>query len=107
MALGTFNNTAATTGWASNGPFVNFFIPAGGLKTPLGMVSDSMLRSPATALVGTLAIRMLAVDTADTNMLDLVIDGGDGGGAGTLRFTVSGVTHLADIQYLVPIAAKC
>jgi len=105
-ATGTFNATA-TTNWSGNGPFVNFFVPAGSLKTPIGMVSDSMVRSPATALVGTLAIRMLAVDTADTNMLDLVIDGAVDGTAGTLRFTVNVGTHLADIQYLVPIAAKC
>lgn len=104
---GTFNATAVTTGWGSNGPFVNFYIPAGGLRTPLGMISDSMVRSPATALVGTLAIRMLAVDTADANMLDLIIDGVVDGTTGTLRFTVNGTTHRADLQYLVPIAAKC
>jgi len=106
-ATGTFNSTAVTTGWGGNGPFVNFFIPVGGLKTPLGMVSDSMVRTPGTAAVGTLAIRMLAVDTADTNLLDFVVDGGDGASAGTVRFTVVAATHRADIQYLVPIAAKC
>lgn len=105
---GTYNSTATTT-WSGNGPFVNFYIPAGGMKTPLGMVSDSMLRSLPNTSAGTLAIRMIAVDTADTNLLDLVIDGGDGGLAGTLRFTLtgSGATRFADIQYLVPIAAKC
>jgi prepilin-type N-terminal cleavage/methylation domain-containing protein len=106
-ATGAFNVTAVTTGWTSNGPFVNFYIPPGGLKTPLGMVSDSMVRTPVTAIPGTLAIRMLAVDTADASLLDLVVDGAVDGTAGTLRFTINGVTHLADISYLVPIGGKC
>jgi prepilin-type N-terminal cleavage/methylation domain-containing protein len=104
---GAFNATAVTTGWTSNGPFVNFYIPPGGLKTPLGMVSDSMVRTPSTAIPGTLAIRMLAVDTADASLLDLVVDGAVDGAHGTLLFTINGVTHLADISYLVPIGGKC
>jgi prepilin-type N-terminal cleavage/methylation domain-containing protein len=107
IAAGTFNATAVTTGWTSNGPFVNFYIPPGGLKTPLGMVSDSMVRTPSTAIPGTLAIRMLAVDTADASLLDLVVDGAVDGAHGTLLFTINGVTHLADISYLVPIGGKC
>lgn len=103
-STGTFNATA-TANWASNGPFVNFYVPAGGLQTPIGIVSDSMVRSPATATAGTLSLRILAADTADANMLDLTVDGGDGPTAGTVRYSVSAAR--ADISYLLPIGAKC
>lgn len=105
-AIGFFN-AHAVSDWSTNGPFLNFFVPVGGIHTPMGIVADSLVRAPLSATAGLLFIRMMAVDTADANMLDLVIDGGDGGIAGTLRFTVNGVTHVADIQYLVPVGAKC
>ena len=38
-------------------PFVMFLIPVGGLSTPLGMIQDQMVRTPANGGVGTLAIR--------------------------------------------------
>jgi len=107
---GTFNATAVNN-WAANGPFVSFYIPVGGLNTPLGVVQDSMLRNPSTsAQVGTLAIRM-TVDSMDGVRLDRIIDGGDGPAAGVLRITAfngtGSQTRTVDIQYLVPVAARC
>jgi prepilin-type N-terminal cleavage/methylation domain-containing protein len=102
-------NAGAVTTWASSGPFVAFNIPPGGLSTPLGIVQDSMVRTPNSANVGTLAIRM-TIDSVDAVRLDQAIDGGDGPTAGTLRMTFSGSggsARTADIQYLVPVAAKC
>jgi prepilin-type N-terminal cleavage/methylation domain-containing protein len=105
----THTGTAVTT-WAATGPFVTFNIPPGGLFTPLGVIQDSMFRAPNSATAGTLAIRM-TVDSVDAIRLDRIIDGGDGAAAGTLRitaFTGSGnQTRSADLQYLVPVAAKC
>lgn len=103
-STGTFNATA-TANWASNGPFVSFYVPAGGLQTPIGMVADSIVRNPTTAAAGTLSLRILAADTADATMLDLVVDGGDGPTAGTLRYTISAAR--ADVSYLLPIGARC
>jgi len=105
---GTFNATAVNR-WLSNGPFVTFYIPPGGLNTPLGVIQDSMVRAPNSATPGTLAIRML-VDSADALRLDQVVDGGDGPIAGTLRATFfgsGGSPRGAELQYLVPVAAKC
>jgi hypothetical protein len=105
---GTHSNTAVTN-WAATGPFVTFNIPVGGLFTPLGTIQDSMFRSPNSASVGTLAIRM-TVDSVDAIRLDRVIDGGDGALAGTLRMGFSGTgsqTRTAELHYLVPVAAKC
>jgi type II secretory pathway pseudopilin PulG len=105
-AIGNFNAHAGSD-WSTNGPFLSFFVPVGGLQTPMGLVADSLVRTPLAATAGTLGIRMVAVDTADANLLDLIVDGGDGGVVGTVRFVVNGVTHLADIQYIVPVPAKC
>jgi type II secretory pathway pseudopilin PulG len=104
----THNNTAVTN-WATNGPFVSFYIPVGGLNTPLGVIQDSMMRYPNSATAGTLAIRM-AVDSMDGVRLDRIVDGGDGGGAGVLRYTLSGAgtaTRIANIEYLVPVGPRC
>jgi prepilin-type N-terminal cleavage/methylation domain-containing protein len=104
------HTNTAVTNWAATGPFVTFNIPVGGLHTPLGVIQDSMFRSPNSANVGTLAIRM-TVDSVDAIRLDRIIDGGDGAGAGTLRITAfngtGSQTRTADLQYLVPVAAKC
>lgn len=102
-------NSNAVTAWANNGPFVPFNVPPGGLSTPLGVIQDSMVRNPGTANVGTLSIRM-TIDSVDALRLDRIIDGGDGPNAGTLRVTFSGAgssARMADVQYLVPVAAKC
>lgn len=102
---GTFNANAVST-WATNGPFVTFFIPAGGLQSPLGLLQDSLVRNPASATAGTLGIRLSAIDTADATLLDQVVDGGDGGASGVLRIGNVSAGH-ADITYLVPVGAHC
>ena len=96
---------AAVTAWSTYGPFVTFYLPKTGLQTPLGIVQDSMVRSNTNGTVGTLAIEMLNADSADAVMLDRVVDGGDGGLTGILRYTIT--SSLAHIQYLVPVGAKC
>lgn len=104
----TFTATAVTS-WNSNGPFVSFYIPADSFMTPLGMVQDSITRTPTGTGVGTLAVRMLAVDSLDAIDLDQVVDGGDGQSKGTVQWTwvVSGSTHVANVNYLVPHASTC
>lgn len=104
----TFNANAVTT-WAANGPFVTFYIPVGGLNTPLGLIQDDMVRTPNSAAVGTLAVRMV-VDSVDAVRLDRIVDGGDGSAAGTLRMTFAGTgsqTRTATVDYLIPVANNC
>lgn len=110
-SCGNIHTSTAVTNWNATGPFVTFNIPINGLFTPLGVIQDSMVRNPnTTATVGTLAIRM-TVDSMDAIRLDRVIDGGDGAAAGTLRITAfsgtGGQRRTADLQYLIPVAAKC
>ncbi len=104
-------NATAVTGWNSFGPFVTFYVDStNGYSTPLGMVSDAMVRNPTTANgsstgAGTLALRMIAIDSSDAVDLDLIVDGGDGGASGVLRYTIGTTTaHMADVSYFIPVA---
>src|SRR3954471_17869205 len=63
-SCGTVHTATAVTNWSANAPFTTFFVPIGGLNTPLGMVQDAMTRNPPSAGAGTLAIRM-NVDSVD------------------------------------------
>jgi Tfp pilus assembly protein PilE len=100
----TFNNTA-TTSWNTSGPFVTFMISTTGLVTPIGTIADSMVRSPLSASVGTLSLQIPSVETTDATNLDQIVDGGDGGSAGTVRWTANG--NQVDVTYLVPVGARC
>ncbi|MDB4876518.1 MAG: hypothetical protein JWM41_2964 [Gemmatimonadetes bacterium] len=114
-AVGPTTNLVAN--WTANAPFVPFYIQGGGtsaLATPLGIIQDAMIRSGTTAVVGTLAIQMLAIDSMDAVRLERVIDGDDATGAnlttGLLRITFNGsgtAARTADIQYVMPVANKC
>ena len=109
--LGSNFNVTAVTSWNSFGPFVTFMITpsATALNTPLGAISDSLIRSPlTTAGVGTISIRMVNIDVDDVATLDQIVDGGDGSTAGVLQWTtpaVSGV--ITQVRYILPIAARC
>ena len=105
LATGRFNATSTAT-WSNNGPFLNFLIPQGGLQTPLGLIADSLTRGNATPVATTLSIRMPGIDTAAANLLDLIIDGGDGAISGTLRLS-NFTAGLVDVTYLVPVGAHC
>lgn len=98
-------NTIATASWNTSGPFVTFMISTTGLVTPIGTISDSMARSPLAASPGTLSLLMPSVETTDATNLDQIVDGGDGGGAGTVRWATNG--NLVDVSYLVPVGARC
>jgi prepilin-type N-terminal cleavage/methylation domain-containing protein len=97
-------------------PYATFLIPPGGLSTPLGMIQDQMVRTPATAAVGTLAIVMPSIDSTDAIRLERVIDGDDGTIAanrtsGTLRITAfsgsGSARRTASVAYVIPVAARC
>jgi prepilin-type N-terminal cleavage/methylation domain-containing protein len=126
ITLASRNSCSATYAAAPNAtllstynaafPFVTFLIPPGGLSTPLGMIQDQMVRTPATASLGTLAIVMPAIDSTDAIRLERVIDGDDGTVAanrtsGTFRITgfsgTGSARRTASVAYVIPVAAKC
>jgi type II secretory pathway pseudopilin PulG len=110
--VSNFNSTAVTS-WNTSGPFITFMIPTAagsvsGINTPLGLVADSLVRTPPTSpLVGTLQIRMLNVDAGDVGYLDQIIDGADGQNAGVLQWTTPVAGIVATVRYFIPIAARC
>lgn len=99
--------STAVTNWTSFGPFVTFNItPSVGFNTPIGIVSDTMTRSPNSAAAGFLILRMNA-DSADANRLDKIVDGGDGGTSGTVRFGFNATLGQDTVRYYVPVGSKC
>jgi prepilin-type N-terminal cleavage/methylation domain-containing protein len=110
---GTFNATAVTS-WNSSGPFIATMITSGsgnGLMSPVGLIADSMSRTPAatnttTTAAGVLEIRLTGIDLADAQYLDRIIDRTDGATKGQLRYVDLG-TGLADVKFLVPAGARC
>jgi type II secretory pathway pseudopilin PulG len=112
---GTFN-AAAVAQWNTNGPFVPVMIattPAtqAGLQTPIGLIQDSMVRTPpatntTSTTAGVLEIRLLGIDLSDAVALDRAIDRTDGATQGQLRYTDLG-TGFADVKFLVPAGARC
>jgi hypothetical protein len=89
------------------GPYGGFTIDSTvGLPTPIGIGGNQLVRNPANAAVGTLAIVIPSVDSADAALLDDVYDNSDDAASGTVQWTppVGGVTTLS---YLIPIDNKC
>ena len=119
-AYSTLASTAnLVANWNANSPFVNFFIPAGGFYTPVGLIQDRLVRLPApgtSAVVGQLAIVMPSISQDDAMRLERIIDGDDGTivanqTSGTFRITAlngtGSQTLTASVQYILPAAAKC
>jgi prepilin-type N-terminal cleavage/methylation domain-containing protein len=99
--------TTATNNWAAAGPFVTFYVPTTGYVTPIGTVSDALVRTPAAGGVGTLKLQLATVED-DAKNLDLIVDGGDGLAAGTVQWGAPGTAGGAvTVTYQVPVANKC
>jgi prepilin-type N-terminal cleavage/methylation domain-containing protein len=107
-SCGAAFNTTAVAGWNTSGPFITFMVPTTGYVTPLGTVNDVLIRSPATtANVGTISMKIPAVDADDATELDKQVDGSDGASTGTIRWTTGAAAGTMDVTYIMPIAARC
>jgi prepilin-type N-terminal cleavage/methylation domain-containing protein len=103
--------TTLLSTYSAAAPFVSFYIPPGGLNTPVGTISDNVVRNPNSATVGTISIVMSSIDSADAVRLERYIDGTDGNIAanrtsGIFRITATAFPKM-DVSYIVPAAAKC
>lgn len=88
---------------ASWPPFSGLAIVSGkGVKTPMGWVHDSVLKSTtgAPSIAGYVEVRIDSLSLDDVQELDLVTDGSINGGAGLLRFAANGSFQLA--RFLIP-----
>lgn len=97
--------TSVSTRWTTNGPFVSFYVPTTGFRTPIGTLRDTLTRSSASGTAGTLTITISSVDSSDAVELDKVVDGGDGATKGRVQYT-SGVTPTT-VSYIVPVGRNC
>lgn len=103
----SFSNKEANR-WDNAGPYVNFAIDRdSGMATPIGVATDSLTRIPNNANPGVLIINFLSTVTeSDARLLDDVVDGGNGAGAGTVRW-LPPVDGMVRLGYLVPINSSC
>ena len=93
-------NANAVTLWNTNGPFSGQYITTAGLYTPIGKVNDLIEHSATNS---PMYLRIPAVDTAMLTKMDAVVDGGDGGAAGTILYTIT-TAATADLRYRVGFA---
>jgi prepilin-type N-terminal cleavage/methylation domain-containing protein len=97
------------TRWNNFGPFVNFPISsATGLVTPIGIAVDTMTRVPFSATAGRIRINFLnSVDLANAQLLDGVVDAGDGNVAGVVQWVLPAVNGVVTMYYFVAISNIC
>jgi len=93
-------NPNAINLWNLNGAFSSQYITTSGVYTPIGTVNDSIEHTSGSA---PMYLRIPAVDTAMLTAMDGRVDGGDGGSAGTILFTIA-TSPTADLRYRVGFA---
>jgi hypothetical protein len=95
----TMNANSITT-WTAGGPFIHFYAPSNGVFTPLGAINDSIEHPAANQ---PMYLRIPAVQSDLVTMMDQIVDNGDGGVAGTIRFgTPAG--DVVDLVYRIGFA---
>jgi type II secretory pathway pseudopilin PulG len=93
-------NSNAIKLWNQDGAFSTQYITSAGLYTPIGTVNDLIEHASGSA---PMYLRIPAVDTGMLTRMDGLVDGGDGGGAGTILYTTS-TASTADLVYRVGFA---
>lgn len=93
-------NPNAINLWNLNGAFSWQYITTSGVYTPIGTVNDSIEHASGAA---PMYLRIPAVDTAMLTAMDGLVDGGDGGAAGTILYTTT-TSPTADLRYRVGFA---
>lgn len=102
-------NSATANAWPTGAPYVDFYVPVGGLWTPLGLVVDVPSRTAASLSSlrtddnDSLFIQIDEVDVRLARMLDLKVDGTLDGTADTVRFDTPGSDSLTMVSYWVPL----
>jgi type II secretory pathway pseudopilin PulG len=94
------NNAMTATSianWNTNGGFSHQYITKSGLHTPIGTINDVIEHSASNAAM---YLRIPAMDTALIDRMDALVDGGNGGAAGKILFTLT-TSPTADLLYRV------
>lgn len=106
-----FNYIAANvTNWTNRGPFFHRPLPTTGTPIAIGVVNDTLVRTPATAAavadtsrMAFLSIQIDSVTTAAANRLDLLVDGVSGSTAGIVQWTAAPVEDRQRIFWRIRI----
>lgn len=94
-----FNYIAANvTNWTTRGPFFHRLLSTTGTPISIGVVNDTLVRTPATAALAVdtsrmvlLSIQIDSVTTAAAQRLDLLVDGVPNTTAGIIQWTAAPV----------------
>jgi hypothetical protein len=97
---GATYKSAGVTAWTNNSVFSHQYITTGGVYTPIGTINDAIEHAFKGA---PMYLRIPAVDTAMLSRMDALVDGSDGGAAGTILFTIA-ASPTADLVYRVGFA---
>ncbi len=107
--------TAQATGWGASsgpgGPYSDRTIPVTGRQTPLGTISDEMVRTSANNAAGFLPMVIKGVATDDADELNAYIDGDANAADGSNNLNTvqwaAPVSGYVDVKYRVPVINKC
>jgi hypothetical protein len=72
--------------WTRGGPFVPFYISTTGLRTPIGVIADTLQLTYTRPTAAVLGMQIRDVAERDARLLDRLVDGGDGAHAGTVEW---------------------
>jgi hypothetical protein len=105
----TYNSTAVSN-WDAHAPFTDFYVPVGGLWTPLGRVNDAPSSTASAASVPRATngdpyfIQIPNVDVALARMLDMALDSAADPNGGALFYTTPAADSTVLVSYEVTLA---
>lgn len=97
---------AQVNNWDDAGPYVGFFIPTTGLETPIGVVSDRLIRVAEKGDSATLRVVIDDVRLDHATLLDRKADGADGSDRGTIRWNAK-KSNAVTLLYVIPVDGHC
>lgn len=90
--------------WARSGPFIDFYADTNGLQTPIGRVRDAIEHTMPTG-ESPLMLRIPGVTSTIAARLDRIVDSGDGGSMGRVRFAAP-VSDTTSVLYRVAVTQR-
>jgi hypothetical protein len=95
------NGANSVNDWNTNGPFVPFQIPPGGLWTPIGRVSDSI---PVRVANGAMFIEIPGVSMNDANLFNFFVDGATGDTVTIVHAAIAGQPDTTTLRMRIFVA---
>lgn len=93
--------------WTAAGPFLNVNVDTAGLALPIGTAQNDLVRVPANGGAGVLEMNILSVKGEDADLLDRLVDNGDGNTSGSIRWTAVPLGGRTTVTFRIPINGAC